>query len=155
MHISRLLVIMAAIVPISVEFQIHQVVPVFQTSIVIKAQAKKRFRLISLSATISNGIHAINISAVSGDTGQAAKSSNPDNTASNRVYDLFKVIPFSGLSSVIVCEAVCVCHSNRRVNRKFLLFYPMRLSQALKKPVNYDRLQIYRKIISLYNSALL
>ena len=72
---------MAAMDPISVEFHIHQVVNTFQTSVVKNVYQKKDIFFDVLSATISNGTHAMNITKVSGETGQAANSKLPANNA--------------------------------------------------------------------------
>jgi hypothetical protein len=69
----------AAMVPISVEFHIHQVVPVFQINVVRNVHPKKREAVISLSATINNGIQAIKINGIKEDAGHATYNSSPDN----------------------------------------------------------------------------
>lgn len=68
---------MAAMVPISVEFHIHQVVPLFQISNARKERPKKPEALRARSAAISKGIHAIKIKGSNGDTGHAANNNNP------------------------------------------------------------------------------
>jgi hypothetical protein len=73
-----LLNIIAAMVPTSVEFHIHQVVPVFQIRVVRNVQPKKRAAVIALSATINNGIQAININGIRKEAGHAMYSNNPD-----------------------------------------------------------------------------
>jgi hypothetical protein len=77
-HINKLLAIMAAILPISVEFQIHQVVLAFQMSMAKKLCQKKADFLSKLLATKSKGINPKKMRKVKGDIGQAAKSNNPD-----------------------------------------------------------------------------
>lgn len=69
---------MAAMVPTSVEFHIHQVVPVFQISVVRNVQPKKRAAVIFLSATINNGIQAMNINGINEEAGHAKYNNNPD-----------------------------------------------------------------------------
>ena len=78
-HINKVLAIIAATLPISVEFQIHQVVLAFQINNARKLYQKKVDFLLMASAIKSNGINPKNIRNVKGETGQAAKSSIPEN----------------------------------------------------------------------------
>jgi uncharacterized Zn finger protein len=68
---------MAPTAPGAVEFHIHHVVPVFQTSIEIKQNKKKRIRRSSFSAKEIKGIHAKKIRKVKGETGHAKTSKIP------------------------------------------------------------------------------
>ena len=77
-HISRLLAIKAAIEPTSVEFHIHQVAAAFQVSMARKQSRKKNLLCTTFSARYSNGIKAMNIKKVNGDTGHAAHNKTPD-----------------------------------------------------------------------------
>jgi len=70
---------MAAILPISVEFQIHQVVQAFQIKCARKLYQKKWDFFKPLSAINSKGTNPKKIKKVKGDTGQAANSSKPEN----------------------------------------------------------------------------
>ncbi len=79
---SRLLAVMAAMVPTSVEFHIHQVVPVFQHSMAIKICQKKVVFFKGSAASVSKGIQATKISRVRLETGQAAINRNPANRVS-------------------------------------------------------------------------
>ena len=72
---------MAASAPTSVEFQIHQVVHAFQTSVVIKQKKKKLNRFFVRSAVWSSGIHAIKTKKVKGETGHAAYNKIPERKA--------------------------------------------------------------------------
>ena len=72
-----LLNMMAAIVPTSVEFHIHQVVPVFHTNKPQKDRPKKPAAVLVFSAAINSGTNATKIKGINGDTGHAAKSNNP------------------------------------------------------------------------------
>jgi len=83
---------MAATVPISVEFHIHHVVPVFHNKQARNTWPKKIGRFVC-SATFSKGIHATKINKVSGNTGHAAINSMPDKRLKNTSCDLFKKIP--------------------------------------------------------------
>ena len=68
--------------PTSVEFQIHQVLHAFQAS-VVKRLKKIKGSLFSIrSATYSNGIQAIKIRKVKGETGHAAYNKPPERIAS-------------------------------------------------------------------------
>ena len=81
MHISKAFAMMAAILPTSVLFHIHQVVAAFHINKVIKAWKKKWFLFCNASATINNGINAKKISTVSKDgniAGHAAANNKPD-----------------------------------------------------------------------------
>jgi hypothetical protein len=69
---------MAAMLPISVEFQIHQVVLAFQISMAKKLCQKKADFFSIPSATKSKGINPKKMKKVKGDIGQAAKSNNPE-----------------------------------------------------------------------------
>jgi hypothetical protein len=70
---------MAAILPISVEFQIHQVVLAFQISSARKLYQKKLDFFWILSAINNRGTNPKNMRNVKGDTGHAAKSRSPEN----------------------------------------------------------------------------
>jgi hypothetical protein len=69
---------MAAILPTSVLFQIHQVVDAFQMINVMKEKPKNLFLFCVLSATNNKGINAMKIKNVSGDTGHDANNNTPD-----------------------------------------------------------------------------
>jgi hypothetical protein len=73
---------MAAIVPTSVEFHIHQVVPVFQINMAMKICQKKVVFFIGRAVSVSKGIQPIKISRVRVETGQAANNSKPANRVS-------------------------------------------------------------------------
>ena len=77
-HMSKLLAMIAATLPISVEFQIHQVVLAFQMSKAIKLYQKKRDFFSILSAINNNGTNPKNMRNVKGDSGHAAKSRRPE-----------------------------------------------------------------------------
>lgn len=68
---------MAAILPTSVLFHIHQVVAALKTSRETKEYPKKLRRLFVLSATISSGTNAKNIKKQNGDTGQEPYNNTP------------------------------------------------------------------------------
>ena len=70
---------MAAMLPTSVEFQIHQVLPKFQIKIAEKQCQKKMDFLLLFSAIYISGQNPIKIKKVKGETGQAANSEMPDN----------------------------------------------------------------------------
>jgi hypothetical protein len=76
---NKLLAIMAAMLPISVEFQIHQVVLAFHINKVKKLCQKNVDFFCRPSATNSKGVNPKKIRNVKGDTGQAAKSNKPEN----------------------------------------------------------------------------
>jgi hypothetical protein len=82
MHINKLFAVMAAMVPTSVEFHIHQVVPVFQHNMAIKICQKKAVFFKGSAASTSKGIQATKISRVRLETGQAAISRQPANRVS-------------------------------------------------------------------------
>lgn len=69
---------MAATLPISVEFQIHQVVLAFQINSAIKLYQKKLVFFSIPSAIKRSGTNPKKIRKVKGDTGQAAKSRMPE-----------------------------------------------------------------------------
>jgi hypothetical protein len=73
---------MAAMVPTSVEFHIHQVVPVFQHNMAIKICQKKVVFFNGSAASTSKGIQATKISRVRLETGQAAINRKPANRVS-------------------------------------------------------------------------
>jgi len=77
----RLLAMIAAMAPTSVEFQIHQVVHAFQTSAVKRLRKIKSILFSILSATYNKGIHAIKIRKVKGETGHAAYNKTPERIA--------------------------------------------------------------------------
>lgn len=79
-HISKLLAMIAAMLPISVEFQIHQVVQAFQIRRATKQYQKKLDFFWILSAINNKGTNPKNMRKVKGDTGHAAKSSKPEIT---------------------------------------------------------------------------
>jgi hypothetical protein len=70
---------MAATLPISVEFQIHQVVLAFQISMAKKQCQKKVDFFCWASAINSKGVNPKKIKKVKGETGHAPKSNNPEN----------------------------------------------------------------------------
>jgi hypothetical protein len=72
MHMSKLLAIMAAILPISVLFQIHQVVDPFQVRRAKNTSQKKCDFLLLFSAKYNRGQNAIKTRKNRGDTGHAA-----------------------------------------------------------------------------------
>jgi glutamate racemase len=76
---SKLLVKIAAIVPTSVLFQIHQVVKVFQINKATNEYRKKEILLVTLSATINKGTHAKKIKKVKDEAGQEAHNKMPLN----------------------------------------------------------------------------
>lgn len=71
------LAIIAAMLPNSVEFQIHQVVPTFQINKLKKANPIKVLIFVVECATQSKGTNAKKMQKVKGDTGQEATSSKP------------------------------------------------------------------------------
>ena len=86
---------MAATLPTSVEFHIHQVVKAFQTSIAIKEYRKNLFLLVTTDAIKSSGIKPAKIKKVSGDTGQAADNNKPDKMLKPANWSFFKGEIFS------------------------------------------------------------
>jgi hypothetical protein len=90
---------MAAILPMSVEFQIHQVVLAFQISILKKICQKKADFFCSPSAINSKGVNPKKIRKVNGDTGQAANSNNPENRLALMEIVFFKTFFLSDGSS--------------------------------------------------------
>jgi hypothetical protein len=76
---SKLLVKIAAIVPTSVLFQIHQVVKVFHINKATNEYRKKEILLVTLSATINKGTHAKKIRKVKDEAGQEAHNKMPLN----------------------------------------------------------------------------
>ena len=74
---SKLLLKIAAIVPTSVLFQIHQVVKVFHINKATNEYRKKEILLVALSATINNGTHAKKIKKVKDEAGQEAHNKMP------------------------------------------------------------------------------
>jgi hypothetical protein len=77
-HINKLFAIMAATLPISVEFQIHQVVLAFQINKARK-QCQKKFDFFSITSAIKRrGTNPKKMRKVRGDTGHAAKSRSPE-----------------------------------------------------------------------------
>ncbi len=91
---SKLLAMMAAILPMSVEFQIHQVVLAFQINKVKKLCQKNVDFFCRPSATNSKGVNPKKIRKVKGDTGQAAKSKKPDNKLAGIDIVFFKTFFF-------------------------------------------------------------
>lgn len=89
MHMSRLLASMAAMPPGTVEFMIHHVVDTFQMSIAKYVQRKNGLLFGFWSSSQNNGVNAMKIKKVSGETGQAAKSNTPDDIASTAGLILF------------------------------------------------------------------
>ena len=65
-------------------FHIHQVVATFQVNMVIYVSAKNLRLLFTLSSIHSNGIHAIKMRKVRGETGHAAHSKIPLVSASRK-----------------------------------------------------------------------
>jgi hypothetical protein len=82
MHINKLFAVMAAMVPTSVEFHIHQVVPVFQHNMAISICQKKVIFFMGEAARASRGIQAKKIKPVRVETGQAAINRQPANRVS-------------------------------------------------------------------------
>jgi|LakMenE01Jun11ns_1017448.scaffolds.fasta_scaffold7038609_1 hypothetical protein len=74
---SRLLAIIAATLPTSVEFHIQYVVPIFQMSTDKKVYPKKWSFLVTLLAIISRGTHATNKRRANQKTGHATTSNRP------------------------------------------------------------------------------
>ncbi len=74
---SRLLAIIAATLPTSVEFHIQYVVPIFQMSTDKKVYPKKCSFLVTLFAIISRGTQATNKSSANQKTGHATTSNRP------------------------------------------------------------------------------
>lgn len=93
-HISKLLAAMAAILPTSVEFHIHQVLPIFQIKIAEKQYQKKCIFLVLFSAINNNGLNPKKIKKLSAETGQAANNIIPDNKLSPTEYLFFKEVNF-------------------------------------------------------------
>lgn len=89
-HINKLLARNAPAAPGGDAFHIHQVVDTFQMNMVTYVSQKNFFLLSTLVSNQSNGVHAINISNVSGDTGHAAKSKKPEVMARKRFVNRFK-----------------------------------------------------------------
>jgi hypothetical protein len=87
---------MAAILPTSVEFHIHQVLPIFQIKIAAKQYQKKCIFLVLFSAIKNSGQIAIKIKKLSGETGQAANSIIPDKKLNPTKYLFFKEVNFIG-----------------------------------------------------------
>ena len=77
MHINILLATIAAILPTSVLFHIHQVVAALKMSSERKEYPKKLRRLVVLSATISSGTKAMNMRKQNCDTGHAPYNNAP------------------------------------------------------------------------------
>ena len=87
---SKLLAMIAATLPISVEFQIHQVVQAFQISRARKLYQKKLDFFCILSAINNKGTNPKNMRKVKGDTGQASKSRRPEKTLKLKGIIFFK-----------------------------------------------------------------
>ena len=77
----KLLAMIAAIAPTSVEFHIHHVVHAFQTKVVNMVKKIKCNLFSILSATNNNGIHAIKIKNVKGETGHDVYNKIPERIA--------------------------------------------------------------------------
>ena len=77
--------------PTSVEFQIHQVVPVFQISIVKNTCPNQVILRVGSTAKKRSGIQATKISQVKGKSGQAATSMKPERQLSNQRKEFFNV----------------------------------------------------------------
>ena len=75
---SKLLAIIAAILPTSVLFQIHQVVVAFQINRAIKQCKKNVFLFVTVSATNNNGTNPKNSKQVKEEVGQAAHKIRPE-----------------------------------------------------------------------------
>jgi hypothetical protein len=91
---NMLLARIAATVPGPVEFQIHQVVAEFQTSIATKHQPRKLSLLRLRSRRKNSGIKARKIRNVTGRGGHAAASNNPDDRDNIAGCSFFKQTDF-------------------------------------------------------------